>query len=66
MLIAFDRPYWDDGMKMPVSGDRGYQSKEEREEKRMRRRRALYDVRRYSAPEWLVEDSESEEDDEFI
>ncbi|KAL8671471.1 MAG: hypothetical protein Q9168_004040 [Polycauliona sp. 1 TL-2023] len=55
--VTLNGPWWDEGRKQPLSGDNCYLDREEREKRRMLRREAREDMRRYRAPDWLVEEN---------
>ncbi|KAL8705254.1 MAG: hypothetical protein Q9201_001633 [Fulgogasparrea decipioides] len=51
-----------DEKKAPLSGSSVWLNDEERWERRVQRRAARFDLQRYGSPEWLAEESESEEE----
>ncbi|KAL8724982.1 MAG: hypothetical protein Q9181_006586 [Wetmoreana brouardii] len=51
-----------DERKAPLSGSSVWLNDDERWERREQRRAARFDLLRYGSPEWLVEESESEEE----
>ncbi|KAL8636208.1 MAG: hypothetical protein Q9226_009278 [Calogaya cf. arnoldii] len=60
--ITFNGPYWDEGRRLPLSGDKKYLNGDERRLRRNARIAAREATARYNAPEWLVQESDSEED----
>ncbi|KAL8853031.1 MAG: hypothetical protein Q9221_002061 [Calogaya cf. arnoldii] len=60
--VTFNGPYWDEGRRLPLSGDKKYLSGNERRQRRNERIAALEAMARYNAPEWLVQESDSEDD----
>ncbi|KAL8642763.1 MAG: hypothetical protein Q9226_008472 [Calogaya cf. arnoldii] len=60
--VTFNGPYWDEGRGLPLSGDRKYLDGNDRRLRRNARIAAREAMARYNAPEWLVQESDSEED----
>ncbi|KAL8785734.1 MAG: hypothetical protein Q9213_003201 [Squamulea squamosa] len=61
MHVYLDGPWWDNDTVKAPSGHSSYLTTAERRERRTRRREARQALRRYGAPEWLAQDSESED-----
>ncbi|KAL8858354.1 MAG: hypothetical protein Q9178_005035 [Gyalolechia marmorata] len=65
MPVAMDRPFWDVDKSKPPSGHSCYLSVKELHERHIARIRALMALRQYGAPEWLVQDSDGEDEGDY-
>ncbi|KAI4097695.1 MAG: hypothetical protein LQ339_006674 [Xanthoria mediterranea] len=63
--ITIEGPYWDEGRKQPLSGDKSYLTIRERNDRRIARKIARDAVAQYKSPEWLAQASDSEDESDW-